>query len=177
MFGMELMMTMIFLYYIFSIIPPAVAVYILIKWRAYRDGAVNDPLLGAKTLFYFFRTIAYQILLLGTALIFYAVLNAEFDNEAKIGLGLFTGGGLIFLLFHFLRHRLLNAELVKRVFNGFNLIVAGIIAMISMIAFFIFLFYGRMESIKLPLAGFLTYGLAALFQFSFFFGFPALRKR
>jgi hypothetical protein len=166
-----------FTYYIFSIIPLAAAIYLFLKWRACRDGTETDPQLGAKTVFYYFKTLAYQILLIGLVLILVGALKGDYCDEMKMGLGLFLGGGLVFALFYFLRHRLPGAELVCRFYAGFNLIVTGVLAMTSLVAGCVIVFNGKLKDLRLPLAGLVVFGLAALFQASRFFGFPKLGKR
>ena len=156
------------LYYLYFIIPLAPLVYIFIKWRAYQDQSPQDPKLGLKVIVYYFHTLAYHVILLSLVLIAFGLLKGGgFKDELRVGLGMLISGGIIFCA-HWLIIKNINKDvqtfLVARVYNGFNLVVIGLLGMAALIAFFILLFKSGKTDIKLPVSGLIVYGIAWLFR-------------
>lgn len=158
-------------YYLYFVIPLAPMAYIFIKWRAYRDGSPQDSQLGVKVVLFYFRTLAYHVLLVSMTLIIFGLLKGGYNDEIKIGLGLLIGGGFLYILHWVLIKKMFEktqSYFVSRFYTGFNIIVVGLISTISIIATCIILFKGKILDIKLPVSALVIYGIAWFFQTSYF---------
>jgi hypothetical protein len=167
-----------FIFYAYLIVPLAPVVYVLLKWRSYRDETPLDPKLGMKVVLYYFKTLAYHVFLASLAVLFYGLLSSESD-AIEAGLGLLLSSGILYLIHTVLIQRLSNTRefpLTARIYTGFNLIIVGLLGMISFVITVTLLFDKGLKSIKLPLACLVVYMMAWAFQ-TFYFCKPSLLKR
>ena len=148
-----------------------VVLYIIGRWRTYREGT-NDTQLGLKVALSFFKVISYQLSLAGLFLLVYALMSdAPDDTQERI---LRTAGGLLvpgMLIYgvHFYAYNQTNHReipTIDRLFAGVNLLQTGIIGMISVVAGFYLLFQKNIadETERLVWSGVLVYVLAWLVQ-------------
>jgi uncharacterized membrane protein YuzA (DUF378 family) len=164
--------------FVYFVVPLAPIIYIFIKWRYYRDEAAPDPQLGMKVVLYYFKTLAYQGLLVSLAVLFYSVLDNE-SNIIKVGLGIFISCGLLYIVHYIIIPKLTNTlefPLTARVYTGFNLIIVGLIGMISFVITVTILIDKGLKNSELPLAIFVVYAIAWVVQ-TLLFCKPSLFKR
>jgi hypothetical protein len=164
--------------YVYFVVPLAPIVYIFIKWRAYRDNSPPDPQLGMKAVLYYFKTLAYQGVLASLAILLIGLLKNESD-AIKVGLGVFISCGLIYIIHYIIIPKLTNTRefpLTMRIYTGFNLIIVGLVGMISFVITVTSLIGKSLQEIKLPLAIFVVYAIAWVVQ-TLLFCKPSLFKR
>ena len=154
LFGLAPMLSS-FLYVLF---PLPLLAYLLLKWRGYRDATAQDPYLGAWVIAGYFRTLALQVVLVGTTLALYAAILLKYGSEAKTGLGLLLGGLPAFLLGRRLTCRRPAAQQALRLYDGFNLVVVGVLAFAALAIAGVVAFHGEWDDLRLPLAALLVYG-------------------
>ena len=148
-----------------------VILYIVARWRTYREG-LNDTQLGLKVALSFFKVISYQLSLAGLFLLVYAVMSDAPDDTQEMILrtaGGFLVPGLLLYGIHFYAYNQTNHReipTVDRLFAGVNLLNTGIIGMISLVAGFYLLFQKNIadEIERLVWSGVLVYSLAWLVQ-------------
>jgi hypothetical protein len=166
------------LVYVYFVIPLAPVVYIFIKWRSYRDGAPGDAQLGMKVVLYYFKTLAYHVLLVSLVAIFVHLLASR-SGSFSVGLGLFVSGGVIYAAQAVLIHKYTNTleyPLTARAYTGFNVIITGLVAMVTFIITLTTLFDRGFRGIELPLVCFIVYTIAWGFQTAFYLK-PSLVKK
>jgi hypothetical protein len=146
-------------------------VYIVARWRTYREAATPDPQLGLNTAIAMFLTLAYQVLLLGAFLLASALFTTFDDSRGdgvRLAFGVLVPGALVFGA-HWVALARTNAAalpLVPRLFQGVSLVVTGVAGFAALIAFFGALF-GRGEGgefLRKALAGVLVYSIAWVIQ-------------
>ena len=115
-----------------------VIIYIVARWRTYRDYGGGDPHLGAKVAICVFRIAAFQLLLAGGFLFSYGLLTTM-DGEARINILRLAGGlfipGLVVFGAHTVALHATNFEsmpAVVRMFNGINMVQTGITGFIGL---------------------------------------------
>jgi hypothetical protein len=166
------------MFYVYFVVPLAPIVYIFIKWRSYRDNSPPDPQLGMKTVLYYFKTLVFQGLLVSLAALFYGVLKNE-SNLINVGLGMFISCGIIYIVHYIIIPKLTNTHefpLTARIYTGFNLIIVGLVGMISFVVTVTMLINKGMKKAELPLAVFVVYAIAWVVQ-TLLFCKPSLFKR
>lgn len=166
------------IFYVYFLVPLAPVVYIFIKWRYYRDNSPPDPQLGMKAVLYYFKTLAYQGLLVSLAALFYGVLENE-NNLINVGSGIFISCGLIYIIHYIIIPKLTNTHefpLTARIYTGFNLIIVGLVGMISFVVTATILIDKGLKKAELPLAVFVVYAIAWVVQ-TILFCKPSLFKR
>ena len=171
--GMEMLGVLPVMYVIYFIIPLAPLIYWFLKWRSYRDQMQPDPDLGKKVVVYYFKTLGYQIALLGITMMIFGLLSRRGDEQLKAGLGFLIGGGLIYLLLVMAIYAKFigdNTHLVARTYTGFNVVLVGLIFIIGFTAFWVLLFTASFKAAKLPLSVFIVYGAALMGQGYYFIG-------
>ena len=163
--GMMGLVPLMYLFYF--IIPLAPIAYIFLKWRAYRDHSPPDPQLGIKVVLFYFKTLAYQAILVAVTLIIYGILKGGYKDEMRTGFGILVGGGIIYSLHLVMIQNIFkttSTKLVSRFYGGFNLVIAGILGMVSLVVLCVVIFQGDVSDIKLPVSALLVYGLAWVYQ-------------
>lgn len=166
------------IFYVYFVVPLAPIVYIFIKWRSYRDNSPPDPQLGMKAVLYYFKTLAYHAVIASLAILFYGVLRNE-SNAIEVGLGIFISCGLIYIVHYIIIPRLTNTRefpLTARIYTGFNLIIVGLVGMISFVIIVTLLIDKGLKKGELPLAIFIVYAIAWVVQ-TLLFCKPSLFKR
>ena len=116
-----------------------VVIYIVARWRTYRDHGGGDPHLGIKVAICVFRIAAFQLLLAGGFLMLYGLMTTM-DGEARINILRLAGGlflpGLVVFAAHTVALHATNAEsmpAVVRMFNGINLVQTGLTGFVSLV--------------------------------------------
>ncbi len=116
-----------------------VVIYIVARWRTYRDHGGGDPHLGIKVALCVFRIAAFQLLLAGGFLFLYGLMTTM-DGEARIDILRLAGGlflpGLVVFGAHTVALHSTNAEsmpAVVRMFNGINLLQTGLAGFVSLV--------------------------------------------
>lgn len=116
--------------------------YVIARWRDHR-APVADPQLGLKFALHFFRVQSYQVLLMGTAMLLYSMLSKEMKGDMRElvwrpALGLLVPSGIVFLVATAMLGKTnnYNAPNVGRLFNGYNLMLSGLVGFTALIAGF-----------------------------------------
>jgi len=116
-----------------------VVIYIVARWRTYRDHGGGDPHLGIKVAICVFRIAAFQLLLAGGFLMLYGLMTTM-DGDARINILRLAGGlflpGLVVFAAHTVALHATNAEsmpAVVRMFNGINLVQTGLTGFVSLV--------------------------------------------
>lgn len=106
--------------------------YIIARWRGYRDQIV-DPQLGLKVALSFFAVTAFQLVLAGVTIFGYAIVSSgSHDSKSmlyRLGLGLIVPAGAV-LGAHVIMLARTNQDrfpAVRRLFGGYNLLVTGVL--------------------------------------------------
>ncbi|HTR56028.1 MAG TPA: hypothetical protein VMJ10_35370 [Kofleriaceae bacterium] len=152
---------------LFGAIAAALVLYVTARWRAYRDGIV-DAQLGMKVALSFFAVIAFQLVLLGTTLFLYAVLSGGTSDARgalfRHGLALFVAGSVVLATHLVLLARTNQARYpqVRRLADGFNLLVTGVLGFGALVLAFESLFRrGSSHEVgRIAGAAVLVYGMA-----------------
>jgi len=121
-------------------------VYIVARWRTYREAAPADMHLGLKTAIAFFTTLSFQTALLGGFLFFYGLFTK--GGESMRGELMRSAFGvllpsLIVYGAHFVAMQRTNAAelpLIGRMFAGVSLIQTGFLGFAALILAFVTLF-------------------------------------
>jgi hypothetical protein len=154
-------------YLIYVLVPLAPIAYVFIKWRAARNNEPHDRDLGTKAVFYYFRTLAYHVVLIGLALVLFGVLKGDLRGEFKTGLALILSGAAIYIIHTLVIHKKFKSDavqIVPRFYAGFNVLIVGLIGMAGLIAAVLILITDEIDNIKIPLSGLVVYGAAWVFQ-------------
>lgn len=119
--------------------------YPIARWRQQRSGVV-DPQLGLKSALEYFRMLALQLGLIGLLTIVFAMLSkmssVDKGDLYRTGFGLFIPTALLFAAHHAMLRRTnqLAFTTPRRLFAGYNLVITGVLGMISFILVFQALF-------------------------------------
>lgn len=123
-----------------------VIMYIVARWRTYRDGGPPDPQIGLKVAISWFRLASYQLLLCGGFLLLYGIIG-DLGSRGKEEIMRIAGGlmfpAAIIYAAHHVAIGFTNARerpMVVRMFSGFNLIQTGIIGFTALMLAGILLF-------------------------------------
>lgn len=165
------------IFYAYLVVPLAPIVYIFIKWRSYRDGSSPDPQLGMKVVLYYFKTLAYHAVIASLAALLAGVLENR-NNTIEVGLGIFISSGLLYIGHYIVIPKLTNTRefpLTARIYTAFNLIIVGLVGMISFVLTVTMLIDKGLEKIETPLAVFVVYAAAWVVQ-TLLFCKPSLFK-
>lgn len=118
--------------------------YLILRWRAYREQAPADPHLGIKAALYYFKTLAYHVILVGTFCLIFGLINDQVRGEMmRMGAGLLLGGAIVYGVHAVIidkRTNTLQFPAVARIYNGYNLVMTGLVAMGAVIATLVLLF-------------------------------------
>jgi hypothetical protein len=148
--------------YLYAVVPLAPLVYLFLKWRAYRDGAV-DPWLGAAVALQYFWTLALHLALFGLTLAASGLTGGKMEGEVKPGLALLFTGVIALLAAFFALKRLPASPLrgqAWRIFFVLNLLLCGLLALVALGAASFALFTGKVADARLPFAGLIVFGSA-----------------
>jgi len=151
------------MYYLYVILPLAPLAYLLIKWRAYRDGAEADPWLGAAVLLQYFWTIALHLALIGLTLSLAGLIGERMAGEVKPGLALLFTGVIALLASFFALKRLPPSPRrwqAWRLFFALNLLACGLLALVALGAASLALFTGKTDDLRLPLVALVVFAAA-----------------
>ena len=117
--------------------------YPIARWKAHREPHV-DPQLGLKVALHYFRMIAFQLLLLGALIVIWTIIRKGSDKGDfyRVGFGLLLPAGLVFAGHVLLLMRTTDQVFgsVRRLFSGYNLIVTGLLGLVSLVLAFQALF-------------------------------------
>jgi hypothetical protein len=120
-----------------------IIIYIVARWRTYRDGLPPDAQLGFKTALNFFLVFGYQLMLLGAFMIVWGMFSkGDSGSQMRQAAALILSGGAIFGA-HFVALQRTNdaaMPMVGRMFAGLNLIQTGAMGSIGMVLAFSALF-------------------------------------
>lgn len=147
--------------------------YLILRWRAYREQSPADPHLGLKAALYYFKTLAYHVMLVGTFLLIFGLINEHVRGEMmRMGAGLLLGGAIVYGAHAVIIDKRTNTHqfpAVARIYNGFNLVMTGLVAMAAVVATLVLLFqeYTPAMVIRGALALLLVYGAAWAAQAAF----------
>ena len=149
--------------------------YLILRWRAYREQAPNDPHLGVKAALYYFKTLAYHVMLVGAFCLLFGAINEYVrENMMRMGAGLLLGGAIVYGVHAFIIDKRTNTQqfpAVARIYNGFNLVMTGLVAMAAVIGTLVLLFAEHTPPmvIRGALVLLLVYGGAWASQAAFLF--------
>jgi hypothetical protein len=144
MFLLQAMSPILMMMAVISLMFPLL-LYVVARWR---DGKspVPDPQLGLKFALHFFRIQSYQLLLLGTAMLLYAMLT-KMPSQAREfiyrpAFGFLVPCAVVFGVTTAMLAKTNNDGFpaVGRLFNGYNLMVSGLIGFAALIMGFQMLF-------------------------------------
>lgn len=120
-----------------------VVIYIVARWRTYRDHGGGDPHLGAKVALSVFRIASFQLLLAAGFLTLYGLLTTM-NGEARTNMFRLAGGlflpGLIVFAAHTIALGATNwrsLPAVVRMFDGVNLVQTGIAGFVALVLAFV----------------------------------------
>ncbi len=115
-----------------------VVIYIVARWRTYRDYGGGDPHLGMKVALCVFRIAAFQLLLAGGFMMLYGLLTTM-NGEARTSIfrlagGLFIPGLLVFAAHTVALHatNFQRMPAVVRMFDGINMVQTGLTGFIAL---------------------------------------------
>ena len=115
-----------------------VLIYLVSRWRVYREQTPPDPQLGLKVALYFFRLVGLEVGLLGAALALWALLlggDEEASGVLRAGIGLLLPGALVYVAHALVVPRTNDAEAptVGRMFIGAAMVLNGLVATGSLV--------------------------------------------
>lgn len=164
-------------YFLYILIPLGPIIYLFVRWRS-NKGEKADPNLGIKVMTYYFKTLGYHLSLIGIAVLLIDLFKNGYTANAKTGTAIVITGGLVYIIHVLIISRSFDESgftLTKRVYNAFNLILVGLVALSSTIILFAIILGKRPKGFETPLAFMVIYMLAWLYQ-SWIFYKPALKK-
>jgi len=125
-------------WFFYILMPLAPAIYLIVRWRTYRENGPADPQLGVKTVLYYFRTLGYHVILAAQFCLLYGLMDEEARwHLLRVCAALILAGGLVYGLHVWFITRRTNTEkspAVARLYNGFNALICGLVGMGSLIA-------------------------------------------
>lgn len=119
--------------------------YVIARWRDNRS-PYPDPQLGLKFTLHFFRVQAFQLLLIGTAMLLFSMLGKNLGEGREFiyrpAFGFLVPAGIIFGVTSVMLGKTNNYgyPIVARVWNGYNLLVTGMIGFAVFVMAFQILF-------------------------------------
>ncbi|MEN8222304.1 MAG: hypothetical protein ABFR36_03510 [Acidobacteriota bacterium] len=167
-----------FVYIFFILIPMGPLIYIFVRWLSGRKSKPVDPNLGIKVITYYFKTFGYHISLIGFFLIIHDIFKGGSKNSFMTGVGVLICGGVVYLIHFLIVLKFFNDTeftITKKVYNTFNLILAGLVGITSMIIFLLIILSKKPLRFEIPLAFFIVYFIAWIFQ-SWYFYKPLFSK-
>lgn len=119
--------------------------YVVARWRDNRS-PIPDPQLGLKFALHFFRVQAFQLLLIGTAMLLFSMLGKNLGEGRELiyrpAFGFLVPAGVVFGVTSVMLGKTNNYShpIVARVFNGYNLLITGMIGFAVFVMAFQILF-------------------------------------
>src|ERR1043166_9459716 len=132
--------------------------YVVARWRGYRDGIV-DPHLGIKVALCFFGLLAFELSLTGATLLLWALFSKMASDEKgdllRVAQGMLAPGVIVLGAHLALLRKTNHAELptVKRLFLGYTLVVTGLAGFVGLVLAFQALFMKGSSGELGPIAG------------------------
>ena len=122
-----------------------VVVYVVARWRTYREGPGPDPQLGWKTAIAFFKLLALQLALAGLYCLVDGVLRGEERGRGellRLAVGLLVPAALVYGAHHAAGQRTnaLEQPIAPRLFAGVGLMLTGLVAFGALVAGCVLLF-------------------------------------
>lgn len=126
----------------FLVIGPLI-LYPVARWRAGRETHM-DPQLGMKVALHYFKLLAFQILLMGGAVLIWTIVSkgGEKGSFYRAAFGFLVPAGIVFGA-HTAFLKKTNDDVltgVRRLFLGYNLLVTGLLGFIALVLGFQALF-------------------------------------
>jgi hypothetical protein len=112
-----------------------VIIYIVARWRTYRDNLPPDPQLGFKTAMHFFLVTGIQLLLIGSFMLVWGMFQkGDSGDQMRSAAGFILTGGIIFGAHFVGLQRTNDAQfpMVGRMFAGLNLVQTGLFGTIGL---------------------------------------------
>jgi hypothetical protein len=119
--------------------------YLVARWRAHREPVV-DPQLGLKTALNYFGMIGFQLALFGAMMIVWMIVTKEASGDRgaflRVAFGFLIPALIVYGVHHMLLKRTNQREFmgVTRLFQGYNLLVTGLVGVTSFFLVFQALF-------------------------------------
>jgi hypothetical protein len=117
--------------------------YPVARWKANREPH-PDPQLGLKVALHYFRMISFQLLLMGAMVVLWTVLrkSTERGDSYRTGFALLLPAALVFGAHVMLLMRTNDHVFgtVRRLFLGYNLVLTGLLGLVSLVIAFQALF-------------------------------------
>jgi hypothetical protein len=153
-----------------------ILLYVIARWRDH-SAEDRDPQLGLKFALHFFRVQSYQLLLFGTAMLLYSMLSKELKGDLREyvwrpAMAFIVSSGIVFGVTTAILARTNNYNYpsVGRLFNGYNLMVSGLIGFAALTAGFQAMFQkgSSGEFGRIAWTGILVYATAWVVQGAIF---------
>lgn len=160
------------IYFLYILIPLGPLVYIFIKWWSNKEAKPVDPNLGIKVITYYFKTIGYQISMIGISLMIANLIKGNIDSSGRTGAGILICGGLVYLIHLLIIKKFFDDTeftITKRVYSTFNIVFVGLVVIVSMIVWLSIMLGEMPVKFETPLAFFIVYFIAWIFQSRFFY--------
>lgn len=119
----------------FLVIGPLI-LYPVARWRAARE-TYMDPQLGMKVALHYFKLLAFQMLLLGAAVLIWTIVSKSTGDKGtfyRAAFGFLVPAGIVFAA-HMVLLKKTNDESftgVRRLFLGYNLLVTGLLGFLAL---------------------------------------------
>ena len=141
--------------------------YLVARWRAHREPVV-DPQLGLKTALHYFGMIGFQLALFGAMIVVWMIVTKEATSDRgsflRVAFGFLIPALIIYgvhasLLKRTNQHQFMG---VTRLFQGYNLLVTGLVGVTAFFLVFQALFTkgSSGEMGRISAAMFVVYGAA-----------------
>jgi len=165
-------------YFLYILIPLGPIIYLFVRWRS-NQGVAVDPNLGVKVMVCYFKTLGYHLILIGVSVVMIDLIKNGYTANAKTGTAITIIGGLIYAIHTLIIHRSFDEKkfiLTGRIYNAFNLILVGLVALSSMVIWISIILGKKPRGFETPFAFMVVYSLAWLYQ-SWKFYKPLIRRK
>lgn len=165
---------------LYFVVPLCPLIYLVAKWKGYREKWVDDPQLGLKAILHYFRLICLQLGLLGAFVTIMGLILSE-GRTARVGLALVVAGGGGFVLhLRWLARSTNNASVatMDRLYGACNWILCGLLALGGLVMFLVVLLEGEAaKTVFITLAFFFIYAVAWALQAAIFLRLPQVPRQ
>lgn len=111
-------------------------IYPIARWKLHREQSVDNQL-GVKVALHYFRMLGFQLILLGTTLLVWTVIMkaSEKGDLYRASFGFLVPGAIVFGVHSALVNRTNDAQYpsVNRLFQGYNLLVTGLLGFSALV--------------------------------------------